>query len=166
MPQPRQIQMSDYKSSPNKYPLPPLMTVGMLVGCYILDKTLPLGWEPEDVTTLMRGTGLLLIAAAIAVDIWSLLTFQRHRANIMPHKAATTLIMSGPFAHSRNPIYLANVMLVTGFGFALGSRWFIFGAVVLFFLLSEFAIKREEKHMAANFPKQWPEYTKIVRRWV
>ena len=43
--------------------------------------------------------------------------------------------MSGPFAHSRNPIYLANVMLTVGFGFALGSRWFLLGAVVLFFLL-------------------------------
>ena len=69
----------------------------------------------------------------------------------MPHKAASQLMMSGPFAHSRNPIYLANVMLVTGFGFALGSRWYLFGAVVLFFLLSELAIKREETAFGSQF---------------
>ncbi len=153
------------KERPNKYPLPPLLTVGMLVACYFLDKYLTLGWEPEKVTNFMRYTGYGLIIVAISIDVWSFLTFRKYRANIMPHKAASQLMMSGPFAHSRNPIYLANVMLVTGFGFALGSRWFLLGAVVLFFLLSELAIKREEKHLEANFPKEWEDYKKLVRRW-
>ncbi|MEL6504360.1 MAG: isoprenylcysteine carboxylmethyltransferase family protein [Pseudomonadota bacterium] len=154
------------EKSPNKYPLPPVLTIGMLLLCGLLDRFLPLGWEPHEVTDFMRWTGGLLIVSAIAIDVWTLLTFRKHRANIMPHRAATTLITTGPFAHSRNPIYLANVMLVTGFGFALGSRWFLFGAVALFFLLQQLAIVREEKHMAANFGGQWKDYTKLVRRWV
>ena len=158
--------MKDLKSTPNTFPWPPVLTISMLVGCYLLDLFLPLGWEPEDVSVFMRGTGVLLIVVAIAVDIWALLTFRKNRANIMPHKAASQIMMSGPFAHSRNPIYLANVMLVAGFGFALGSRWFVFGAVALFFLLGELAVKREEKHLEANFPQAWADYKKLVRRWV
>ncbi len=157
--------MSDIEARPNKYPLPPLLTIGTLVVCYVLDQTLPLGWEPEQVTRFMRGTGGLLIIAAIALDIWAFLTFRKHNANMMPHKAASQLLMSGPFAHSRNPIYLANVVLTVGAGFLLGSRWFLLGAVVLFFLLSELAIKREEKHMEALFGDQWKDYCKAVRRW-
>ncbi|MEM1040444.1 MAG: isoprenylcysteine carboxylmethyltransferase family protein [Pseudomonadota bacterium] len=156
--------MSD-TSTPNKYPLPPLMTVATLGVCYVLDILLPLGWEPEQVTPFMRYTGVLLIVVAIAVDVWALMTFRRHGANIMPHRAATALIMDGPFAHSRNPIYLANVLLVAGFGFALGSRWFFIGALVLFFLLQELAIKREERHMEEKFGAAWRDYTKAVRRW-
>lgn len=151
---------------PNKYPLPPLLTVGMLLLCGLLDRFLPLGWEPEEVTDFMRWTGALLIVAAISIDVWALVTFRKHHANIMPHRAATSLITTGPFAHSRNPIYLANVILVTGFAFALGSRWFLFGAVALFFLLQQLAIVREERHMAANFPETWPDYQRLVRRWI
>lgn len=158
--------MTDTEGSPNKYPLPPLLTIGTLILCWLLDRYLPLGWEPEDVSNFMRVTGWLLIACAIALDIWAFLTFRAHNANMMPHRAATKLLMSGPFAHSRNPIYLANVLIVTGSGFALGSRWFLFGAVVLFLLLQELAIKREEKHMAAKFGPQWRDYSNAVRRWI
>lgn len=150
---------------PNSWPLPPIMTIGMMGLCWVLDRTLPLGWDPEDVSTFMRGTGWAIIVAAIAIDVWAMMTFRRHQANIMPHKPATDLIMDGPFAHSRNPIYLANVMLMVGFSFALGSRWFLLGAAALFVILSEFAIKREERHMAQLFPQQWPDYVKLVRRW-
>lgn len=158
--------MADLKESPNKYPLPPILTIGMVVVCLALDTFLPLGWEPDQVTNLMRGAGFLLVITALALDIWALLTFRKFKANMAPHKAATQLLTTGPFAHSRNPIYLANVLLVAGFGFALGSRWFIFGAVVLFFLLGELAIKREEKHLEANFPQAWPDYKNLVRRWI
>ena len=158
--------MSSLKEKPNKYPLPPLLTVGMAVLCYLLDTFLPLGWEPEQVSNLMRGSGILLIVVAIALDIWAFMTFRKHAANMAPHRAATMLLTTGPFAHSRNPIYLGNVLLVAGLGFALGSRWFIFGAVALFFLLGELVIKREEKHLEANFPQAWADYQKLVRRWI
>lgn len=158
--------MSEIEERPNKYPLPPLLTVGTLIVCYLLDRLLPLGWEPDQVSTFMRGTGILLIAVAIAVDVWALHTFRKFDANMMPHRAASRVLMSGPFAHSRNPIYLANVILTAGFAFALGSRWFLIGAVVLFFLLGELAIKREEKHMEAKFGDEWRDYKKLVRRWV
>ena len=158
--------MSSMKESPNKYPLPPLMTVGMLILCYLLDTFLPLGWEPAQVTNFMRSAGVLLIVVALALDVWAFLTFRKHQANMMPHKPATHLLTTGPFAHSRNPIYLANVLLVAGFGFALGSRWFLFGAVALFFLLSELVIKREEKHLEENFPQAWANYKNLVRRWI
>ncbi len=158
--------MTSLKESPNKYPLPPILTIGMFALCYVLDRYLPLGWEPDQVSNFMRGTGIVVIVLALMLDVWSFLTFRKHSANITPNRAATKLLTSGPFAHSRNPIYLANVMLVAGFGFALGSRWFIFGGVALYFLLSELAIKREEKHMEANFPDAWPDYKNAVRRWI
>ncbi len=158
--------MSDLKQRPNKLPLPPMLTVGTLIVCWILDLYLPLGWEADQVTNLMRGTGLLLIVVALALDIWTLMTFRKFNANFRPDRAATKILMTGPFAHSRNPIYLANVLIVAGFGFAVGSRWFVLGAAVLFFLLSELAVKREEAHLEANFPTSWADYKKSVRRWI
>lgn len=154
------------EDAPNKLPLPPLMMVGTLVVCFLLDRYAPLGWEPDQVGTLMRGTGAIFIVLAIIIDVWAFQTLRKHHTTVMPHKAASQLAMSGPFAHSRNPIYLANVLCTVGVGFLLGSRWFLFGAAILFFLLAEFAIKREEKHLEAKFPTAWKDYSKIVRRWI
>lgn len=152
--------------TPNRYPLPPILTLGIMALSWLLDVVLPIGWAAQDVTALMRVTGWLIIAIAIGLDIWAFVTFRRYQANIMPHRPATHLMMDGPFAYSRNPIYLANVVLTAGIGLAAGSRWFLLGAAVLFLLLNELAVKREERHMAIQFPNQWPDYIKAVRRWI
>ncbi len=158
--------MSDIKASPNKYPLPPLLTLATLIVCYLLAQYLPIGWEPEKVTPFMRGSGYIVIVLALLIDVWAIVTFRRNNANMMPHKAASQLLLTGPFAYSRNPIYFANVLLTVGFAYALGSRWFLLGALVLFVLLSEMAIKREERHMEENFGDHWRDYCKAVRRWI
>ncbi len=159
-------KLTDRKATPNKYPLPPLLTAATLLTCYLLDRLLPIGWEPEKVTSFMRGAGFVVIGLALLIDIWAFLTFRRNNANMMPHKAASQLLLTGPFAYSRNPIYFANVLLTIGCAYALGSRWFLLGALVLFVLLSELAIKREEKHMEENFGDHWRDYCKAVRRWI
>ena len=158
--------MTDFKARPNRFPLPPLLLISTMGAALLLHFTLPIGWAPDQVGGLMRGTGALLIIAAFALDVWAFRTLKRHNTTIMPNKAASQLAVDGPFAHSRNPIYLGNVMLCLGAGFLVGSRWFVLAAVALFFMLSQVAIKREEKHLAANFPDEWEEYSARVRRWV
>ncbi|MFD0917657.1 methyltransferase family protein [Pseudahrensia aquimaris] len=132
----------------------------------MLHQFLPIGWEPERVTPLMTNGGWLIIAIALGLDVWTFLTLRRHRTTIMPHKAASQLAVDGPFAVSRNPIYLGNVLLCLGIGFVIGSRWFLLMAALLFVLLSELAIKREEAHLEANFPEEWKAYAAKVRRWI
>ncbi|MET3834997.1 protein-S-isoprenylcysteine O-methyltransferase Ste14 [Brevundimonas sp. UYEF29] len=60
--------------------------------------------------------GGLLVALALGLDLWAMLEMRRRRANILPHRAATALVTTGPFAWSRNPIYLANGLLLLGLG--------------------------------------------------
>ena len=143
-----------------------MLLVGTLAVAWILDRFLPIGWEPEKVGNLMRGTGWMLVVIALALDLWTFRTLKRHNTTILPNKAASQLAVDGPFAHSRNPIYLGNVMLCLGIGFILGSRWFVFLSVALFVMLSELAIKREEKHLEAKFPEEWKAYKARVRRWI
>ncbi len=153
--------------APNKWPLPPLLTVGMILLCVLLNRLVPNTWSGSgDPGGALFYLGIALVMAGLTLDIWAFTTFRRHRANIRPDRAATALIMDGPFAFSRNPIYLANVLLIAGIGFAIDNRWMLLGGAVLYILLQELAIKREEKHMEAQFGAQWLDYTKAVRRWV
>ena len=155
----------DPNEAPNKLPLPPLLTVGIILFGLVLDRVIPFGLG-EQRPPVLTWLGLSLTVAAIGIDIWAFATFRRHGANIRPDRAATALITDGPFAWSRNPIYLANVMLTAGIGLAADNMWVVLGAALLCFALWDLAISREEAHMAAKFPDQWPRYTALVRRWL
>ena len=151
---------------PNRFPLPPLLLLATIVAGFVLHTFLPIGWEPEQVTDLMRYGGWALVGIALFLDIWALATLRRHKTTVLPNKAASQLAVDGPFALSRNPIYLGNVLICAGLAYIIGSRWFLFLAILLFFLLSELAVKREEKHLEENFPEEWKAYSQKVRRWI
>ena len=89
----------------------------------------------------------------------------RHRANILPHRAATALITSGPFAVSRNPIYLGNVLLTVGLALAVNNAWLLPAAGLGAFLLATLAIGREETHLEAVFGSRFEAYKRRISRW-
>ena len=110
--------------------------------------------------------GWLLVGLAIATDVWVLMMFKNHSTNIRPDRPAETLVTSGPFACSRNPIYVGNVAIIVGLSMARGSLWYLLLVPVIILLIQELAIKREEAHMAARFGEQWADYAAKIRRWL
>jgi protein-S-isoprenylcysteine O-methyltransferase Ste14 len=93
-------------------------------------------------------------------------TMQRQRANILPHRAATALVTSGPFAWSRNPIYLGNTVAMIGVAFAFANPWFIPAAFVAARVVVPLAIRREEAHLAEQFGEAWEAYRRQTNRWL
>ena len=110
--------------------------------------------------------GLCLACAAIALDVTAALAFRRHRTTILPHRGATALITDGPFGWSRNPIYVANTLLVAGAGLFFGMLWLVIAAFVAAVLTQKLAIEREERHLAARFGQAWAEYAARTPRWL
>jgi protein-S-isoprenylcysteine O-methyltransferase Ste14 len=90
----------------------------------------------------------------------------RAKANILPHRAATALVTHGPFAFSRNPIYLGNTILLLGAGLAFAMAWFVPIALLAAALTAHFAIAREEAHLNARFGRDWRNYALQVNRWL
>ena len=152
------------ETAPSRFPWPPLMTIAAIAIGWALGRLLP--WPFDDASGWVALAGYALVAIAILIDVWALMTFRRHRANIRPDRPATHLITDGPFTFSRNPIYLANVLLTAGIGLASGNRWLLICAAALFVLLQEVTIKREERHLQALFPDLWTTYSRLVRRWL
>jgi protein-S-isoprenylcysteine O-methyltransferase Ste14 len=71
------------------------------------------------------------------------------------------LTTSGPYAHTRNPLYLGSLMLAAGFALAARS-WWIAGALVVFFLVIYIpVIRAEEAFLRQRFP-QFEEYARNV----
>jgi protein-S-isoprenylcysteine O-methyltransferase Ste14 len=154
--------MDKFADRPNSVPWPPLIYIGTALIAVVLNRIWPLGLDWSG----LKFIGAALLAIAIAIEVWSFLTFRKHRTTIMPNKGAENLITSGPFAHSRNPIYVANTILVSGIGLYFGNLWLIPAAFIAALLTQELAIKREEKHLTLKFGEAWTQYTTRVPRWL
>jgi len=73
------------------------------------------------------------------------------------------LATSGPYAHTRNPLYLGSLLI--GIGFAVGARswWVGFILVVMFFAIYVPVIRGEERFLRQKFP-EFEEYARRVPR--
>lgn len=147
--------------APNRWPWPPLIMGGAVLVAFVAARL----WTPPLFPGAFAAGGLL-VALALGLDLWAMLEMRRRRANILPHRAATALVSTGPFAWSRNPIYLANALLLLGLGGLFDNAWFFVVAPVAAFATDRLAIRREERHLAALFGAAWSDYAGRVPRWL
>lgn len=159
------------RSRPNRVPWPPvILMTGIVIG-WLAAKILPTlvgvamtGQFPLGM--VQAPIGWLLVVLAIAMDVWVLMIFRSAHTNIRPDRPARHLVTTGPFTHSRNPIYVGNVAIILGLALAKGSLWYLLLVPLVFYCIQELAIKREEAHMAARFGESWDHYAASVRRWL
>lgn len=165
------VETDNIQHRPNTVPWPPIVLVLAIFTGWLLGRWLPsLAGEPTidhfPLAQVQVWLGWLLVSLAIAMDVWVLMIFKKHSTNIRPDRPAETLVTSGPFAYSRNPIYVGNVAIILGLSMTKGSLWYLLLVPVVFLLIQELAIKREEAHIAARFGEQWTNYAAKVRRWL
>ena len=71
------------------------------------------------------------------------------------------LATGGPYAYTRNPLYLGSLILAIGFALASRSWWIVAGIVLLFFAIYLPVIRGEEVFLRQRFP-QFEEYARRV----
>jgi protein-S-isoprenylcysteine O-methyltransferase Ste14 len=156
--------MGNFDERPNRIPWPPILFgLALALGFFggWLMPLAPAGWPFP-----LAAIGWAGVAGAVALMGWAFLAFRRAKANILPHRAATTVIATGPFAFSRNPIYLSEAIILASLAAATGSAWWLVAAGLFVSVATRLAIVREEAHMAAQFGAAWAEYAARVRRWL
>ncbi|CAL78371.1 conserved hypothetical protein; putative membrane protein [Bradyrhizobium sp. ORS 278] len=105
--------------------------------------------------------GLLVARAGVAA-------FARHKTTINPVNidAASSLVTSGIFARTRNPMYLGMTLLLLGWAVVLAGAWTFLGPVAFVLFITRFQIIPEERVMTAKFGAAYETYQREVRRWI
>ncbi len=73
------------------------------------------------------------------------------------------LTISGPYAYTRNPLYLGSLILASGFAVAARSWWIVVAMVVIFGLIYIPVIAGEERFLRHTFP-EYEDYARHVPR--
>jgi protein-S-isoprenylcysteine O-methyltransferase Ste14 len=111
-------------------------------------------------------TGVLLIGALVAP--WAILAFRKAVTTIDPlHiERASALVTTGPFALTRNPMYLGLTLLLLAWAVILSAPWVLIGPIAFVLFITRFQIIPEERAMLAKFGAAYEEYQRRVRRWI
>ncbi len=111
---------------------------------------------------------LLLAACGVAIDVTAFLQFRTAETTINPLKpeTATSLVRSGIFGRTRNPMYLGMMFILTGWAFWLGSAANIAVLVAFVPLITYLQIKPEENALKHLFPVDYEDYCEQVPRWL
>ena len=110
------------------------------------------------------GIGLMLLA--FATILYLARGFSKNETTILPDGAPSQLMEGGLFALSRNPIYVAMALLLTGSGLAFGHLLCLLVVPVFIVLVQQIWIVKEEENLEAAFGQHYRNYKMRVRRWL
>jgi protein-S-isoprenylcysteine O-methyltransferase Ste14 len=123
---------------------------------------LPAGWSGWPRYT----TGSGLIVLGLGVMTLGLQAFQKTGTNVETPKPATALVTDGIYSRSRNPMYVALLLLFAGIAVLANSGWLGALLVVYLIVLRVGVIAREERYLERKFGDRYREYRGRVRRWL
>jgi protein-S-isoprenylcysteine O-methyltransferase Ste14 len=113
-----------------------------------------------------RWVGWALVVTEAALAVSAVVTFRRHHTAIDPRGKVSTIVMSGPFRYTRNPMYVSLVLLYVGGTLVFRLPWAIILFVPVFLALHFGVILPEEQHLGATFGEPYRLYRERVRRWL
>ena len=137
--------------------------LGLALASTKVDQRLAIRRRPSPATAPLGG---LLVISGFLVRVWATLSFYQHRMKVISLAPQNTLITSGPYAFSRNPLYLGgNVFIFFGAALLLRSPTALF-LTTLHLPFVDLFIRREEQQLQEKFDGKWLNYRNRVRRWI
>ncbi|MDC3161551.1 isoprenylcysteine carboxylmethyltransferase family protein [Gammaproteobacteria bacterium] len=146
----------------NKIP-PPIVTLFFGL-CIYLSKS----FFPEFSFSILSSLSIISFIVGICVLVTAIISFKNHETTINPIsiEKASSLVVTGIFKYSRNPMYLGMSFILLG----LTLKFNLIGGLIftgLFMLfITIFQIKPEESAMEKLFDQEWKDYVCNVRRWL
>ncbi|MCC1496210.1 isoprenylcysteine carboxylmethyltransferase family protein [Alcanivorax sp. 1008] len=123
--------------------------------------------------TGLSGSARLIVAVVLVlmgagVSLAGVVSFRRARTTVNPLKPEKTssLVCSGIYRVTRNPMYLGFLLVLIGWAVMLGSAFAVLGPVLFVVYISRFQILPEERVLQNLFGDEFTAYQARVRRWL
>jgi protein-S-isoprenylcysteine O-methyltransferase Ste14 len=110
--------------------------------------------------------GAIALGAVLLLGGWSVRLQHRSGQSENPWKPTTSIVQSGPYRLTRNPMYLQMVIACIGVAVALWNPWIFVLTPLAIWILERFAILPEEEYLERKFGAEYLAYKARVRRWL
>ena len=111
-------------------------------------------------------SGFLVMGLGLFIILWSRSLFVKNSTTLQPSEEPTSLVTSGPFRISRNPIYLGMAAILTGTALVMGTLVSCLFPILFVILIEFFIIPGEERMLEKQFGERYRTYKTAVRRWI
>jgi protein-S-isoprenylcysteine O-methyltransferase Ste14 len=144
---------------------PPVVAIVVAMLMWGISQAAPLWVVPAFVRI---SVALAFAAIGIAFSVSGMTAFRRAKTTMNPTTpdAASSLVSSGVYTITRNPMYVGLLLDLTAWAVFLSSGWALFGPLVFAAYIRRFQIAPEERALVALFGSQYADYTAKVRRWL
>ncbi len=151
--------------------IPPLVVLFIIVVLMWLSANylfLPTSSAPEKTNLILRLlSSLVCIFAGIMIALLGVLQFRQAQTTIFPTpKQTTTLVTSGIYRYTRNPMYLGMAFALIGCVIYFGHLYLLIWVASFVAYLTQFQIKPEERILTEKFADEYVHYQQQVRRWI
>ena len=110
--------------------------------------------------------GAMVFVLALALFAWAIVTITRAGSNVPTNLPTTTIVASGPYCFSRNPIYLGMFLGLIGLAIAFDNLWLLMMLVPFALVIRYGVVAREEAYLERKFGDLYRGYRSRVRRWL
>ncbi|MCT7378421.1 methyltransferase family protein [Chelativorans salis] len=131
------------------------LALNWLVPLPFLPAGLPLGW-----------LGAIVFVLALAQVAWAIVTITRAGSNVPTNLPTTTIVESGPYRFTRNPIYFGMFLSLIGLAIAFDNLWLLMMLVLFALVIRYGVVAREETYLERKFGDAYRGYRSRVRRWL
>jgi protein-S-isoprenylcysteine O-methyltransferase Ste14 len=144
---------------------PPAVAATIAVAMWGTSRLAPLLQIPGPLR-LATAAALLLVGIGFAAG--GILAIRRARTTLDPTRPeqASSLVRSGIYRVTRNPMYLGLLCILVAWAVFLSSAWALLGPVVYVLYIGRFQITPEERALAKLFGNEFADYRAKVRRWL
>jgi protein-S-isoprenylcysteine O-methyltransferase Ste14 len=111
--------------------------------------------------------GLVMVILGESIRFWGV-CWAGSETRTTGGVGGTYLVISGPFAHTRNPLYVGNILMYCGFGvmsYAL-FPYLLIVAFLFFALQYHLIVSEEEEYLRNTYKDEYAEYTRRVPRFI
>ena len=133
--------------------------VGLALGWLV-----PLAFLPARLPA--AGVGGAVVVLALALFGWAIVTMTRAGSNVPSTQPTITIVATGPYGFTRNPIYLGMGLTLIGLAIAFDSLWPLLTLVPFALVIRYGVVAREEAYLARKFGEVYGGYCARVRRWL
>lgn len=144
--------------------IPPVaLVIFYMVVMLVVSNTTTFGVLP-----FIQPISYVLVVLGAIVMVAGVINFRQAKTTVNPMKpeSATSIVDSGIYNYSRNPMYLGMLLVLLGFGAFLTSVPALVVALTFVVYINQFQIKPEERALEQIFAEQYLDYKKRVRAWL